>query len=107
MRRLAIGQQERCGILRAQAPLFRRTRKLRIAVLHIGLACCAVAAISEAPRAAELTKVGQIRHLKSSTQGEIGVHVRGVVTYFDTVAPNLFVQDATGGIWVDLRGSKL
>ena len=107
MRRLAIGQQERCGILRAQAPLFRRTGKLRIAVLHIGLACCAVAAISEAPRPAELTKVGQIRHLKSSTQGEIGVHLRGVVTYFDTVAPNLFVQDATGGIWVDLRGSKL
>jgi diguanylate cyclase (GGDEF)-like protein/PAS domain S-box-containing protein len=28
------------------------------------------------------------------------------VTYYDTVAPNLFVQDSTGGIWVDLRKSK-
>jgi diguanylate cyclase (GGDEF)-like protein/PAS domain S-box-containing protein len=32
------------------------------------------------------------------------VHLRGVVTYFDTVTPNLFIQDQTGGIWVDLRG---
>ena len=33
------------------------------------------------------------------------MHLRGVVTYYDTVAPNLFVQDATGGIWVDLRNT--
>ena len=37
----------------------------------------------------------------------MNVHIRGVVTYFDTVAPNLFIQDATGGVWVDLRGAKL
>jgi diguanylate cyclase (GGDEF)-like protein/PAS domain S-box-containing protein len=28
------------------------------------------------------------------------------VTYYDSVVPNLFVQDASGGIWVDLRGSS-
>jgi len=28
------------------------------------------------------------------------------VTYYDSVAPNLFVQDSSGGIWVDLRGMK-
>lgn len=32
------------------------------------------------------------------------VHVRGIVTYYDTVGPNLFIQDATDGIWVDMRG---
>lgn len=35
------------------------------------------------------------------------VHVRAVVTYYDSVAPNLFVQDETGGIWVDLRGLRV
>jgi signal transduction histidine kinase/ActR/RegA family two-component response regulator len=28
------------------------------------------------------------------------VHLRAVVTYFDPTSPDLFVQDATGGIWV-------
>jgi diguanylate cyclase (GGDEF)-like protein/PAS domain S-box-containing protein len=32
--------------------------------------------------------------------------VRAVVTYYDTAGPNLFVQDGTGGIWVDLRGTN-
>jgi hypothetical protein len=27
-----------------------------------------------------------------------------VVTYYDPIGPNLFVQDASGGIWVDLHG---
>lgn len=53
----------------------------------------------------ELTTIQPIRHLKPSNKAEIAVHLRGVVTYYDTVAPNLFVQDKTGGIWVDLRGS--
>jgi diguanylate cyclase (GGDEF)-like protein/PAS domain S-box-containing protein len=52
----------------------------------------------------ELTDVLAIRHLKQPVSGEVPVHIHGVVTYYDTVAPNLFVQDATGGIWVDLRG---
>jgi hypothetical protein len=29
------------------------------------------------------------------------VHLQVVVTYFDKVAPNLFVQDSTGAMWVD------
>jgi diguanylate cyclase (GGDEF)-like protein/PAS domain S-box-containing protein len=32
------------------------------------------------------------------------IHFRAAVTYYDSVAPNLFVQDASGGTWVDLRG---
>jgi diguanylate cyclase (GGDEF)-like protein/PAS domain S-box-containing protein len=79
---------------------------LRSALVVLVLACSAIPAISDASRPAELTAVRQIRHLKASTAtGAIGVHLRGVVTYYDTVAPNLFIQDATGGIWVDLRNS--
>jgi signal transduction histidine kinase/CheY-like chemotaxis protein/PAS domain-containing protein len=35
------------------------------------------------------------------------VHLRVVVTYFDPVGPNLFVQDSTGAMWVDWpRGAQ-
>src|SRR3954467_12139259 len=54
----------------------------------------------------ELTSVRAIRHLKQPAAVGIPVHIRGVATYYDTVAPNLFVQDKTAGIWVDLRGLK-
>ncbi|MGC2613412.1 MAG: EAL domain-containing protein [Terracidiphilus sp.] len=81
-----------------------RARGLRLGFLALIVICGAIPAISQAPGFAALTTIRQIRHLKASTR-DIGVHVRGVVTYYDTVAPNLFVQDATGGIWVDLRYS--
>jgi diguanylate cyclase (GGDEF)-like protein/PAS domain S-box-containing protein len=54
---------------------------------------------------ATLTTVSAIRHAKKPLAPELPVHIRAVVTYYDDVAPNLFVQDGSGGIWVDLRGS--
>ncbi|HLY59194.1 MAG TPA: ATP-binding protein [Terriglobia bacterium] len=53
-----------------------------------------------------LTRVDQIRHL-TADQAKRGlpVHLRGVVTYFDHSEPDLFIQDSTGGIWVDLVGT--
>ena len=66
----------------------------------------AISAPSPPVQLPEVTTIQPIRHLKQSNQGPILVHVHGVVTYYDTVAPNLSVQDKTGGIWVDLRGSK-
>jgi diguanylate cyclase (GGDEF)-like protein/PAS domain S-box-containing protein len=55
----------------------------------------------------ELTSVKAVRHFHGGQSGTaIQVHLRAVVTYYDTVAPNLFVQDRSGGIWVDLRGIK-
>jgi len=54
-----------------------------------------------------LQTVQQIRHLTAGALAAApDVHIRGVVTYYDSVVPNLFVQDKTGGIWVDLRGSS-
>src|SRR5436305_14873479 len=50
-----------------------------------------------------LTRAEQVRQL-SADQAERGypVRLRGVVTYFDAESPDLFVQDSTAGIWVDL-----
>src|SRR5579884_535423 len=50
-----------------------------------------------------LTKIAQIRAL-SAVEANRGypVHLRAVVTYYDDVDPNLFIQDATGGNWVHI-----
>jgi diguanylate cyclase (GGDEF)-like protein/PAS domain S-box-containing protein len=90
------------------APLSGRPQLLAALVLALVFFGLAMPASAKNGRLQELTTVKQIRLLNpSATQDEIDVHVRGIVTYFDTVAPNLFVQDPTGGVWVDLRGSKL
>ena len=34
------------------------------------------------------------------------VRLRGVITYYDPEEPDLFVQDSTGGIWVNLEGCQ-
>ncbi len=48
-----------------------------------------------------LTHLAEI-HSLSPAEAKRGypVHLRAVVTYFEPTAPDLFVQDATGGIWV-------
>ncbi len=48
-----------------------------------------------------LTQVSDIRILTiaQARQG-FPVHLRGVVTYFDTIGPDMFFQDATGGVWI-------
>ncbi|HEV2350210.1 MAG TPA: response regulator [Terriglobia bacterium] len=56
----------------------------------------------------QLTAIQQIRQL-TITQAELGypVHIRAVVTYFESTESDLFVQDSTGGIWVELGGAPL
>ena len=105
MRRRAVGHGTAPNDSRALAPLCRCIETLRKTVLLLIVASAAISAIAKPIGPPELTTIQQIRHLKPSTHSEIGVHVRGVVTYHDTVGPNLFVQDPTGGIWVDLRNS--
>lgn len=82
-------------------------RIFRSVLLPVVLMASTLAANAAAGPGPELTTVRQIRTLDVSSHASFGVHIQGVVTYFDTVAPNLFVEDATGGIWVDLRGSRL
>ncbi len=48
-----------------------------------------------------LTQVAEIRKLKitEARQG-FPVRLRGVVTYFDTIGPDMFFQDSSAGIWI-------
>jgi PAS domain S-box-containing protein len=53
-----------------------------------------------------LTHAAQLRQLSpQEVEKAYPVRLRGVVTYYDSVAPNLFVQDSTAGIWVDVAGA--
>lgn len=75
--------------------------------LVCGLGLVASGALAAAEPAV-LTTARQARQYKANPSGEKTlVHLRGVVTYFDTFTPNLFVQDESAGIWVDLRGLKI
>lgn len=82
-------------------------RSLQVGIVVTALGGVGLQAISQTPHSVELTTVHQIRLLKAPANTVISAHLHGVVTYYDTVAPNLFVQDSTGGIWVDLRGTTV
>jgi PAS domain S-box-containing protein len=97
-----------------RAPTEGRSLAVPRAVLRV-FACAALplavawrappvtADVAAAPPTA--TRVEQLRALTPDDAKRGGpVHLRGVVTYADPVGPNLFVQDETGGVWVDLRG---
>ncbi len=48
-----------------------------------------------------LTSIEQVRRLTpEEARRSYPVHLKAVVTYFDPADPELFLQDATGGIWV-------
>ncbi len=54
-----------------------------------------------APNLPVLTSIEQIRRLApEEARRGYPLHLKAVVTYFDPADPELFVQDATGGIWV-------
>src|ERR1051326_8279964 len=79
-----------------------------LVLLILLVACTSIsvqAATGIAATPQKLRSVQQIRHLPAEAFNRpLEVHIHAVVTYYDRVAPNLFVQDETGGIWVDLRG---
>jgi PAS domain S-box-containing protein len=84
----------------------RRAPRRTLAILALALAAATprVAPADEAAPPA-LTRVEQLRGLGPDEAKRGGaVRLRAVVTYVDPVGPNLFVQDRTGGVWVDLRG---
>src|ERR1700728_1981671 len=63
---------------------------------------CANAAA--APTLAVITKAIDIRSMSiSDAKRGYPVRLKGVVTYYDPEEPDLFVQDATTGIWVNLE----
>jgi len=106
MGRLVLDRRLKPELTPARASAFSCVlRRLKIGIVVLALSGGPHPTIAETPRPVEFTSVQQVRHLKSSTSGVFSVHLHGVVTYYDTVAPNLFVQDSTGGIWIDLHNS--
>jgi PAS domain S-box-containing protein len=54
-----------------------------------------------------ITTAVQIRKMTvQEAQKSYVVRLRGVVTYYDADEPDLFVQDSTSGIWVNLEKAK-
>ena len=43
--------------------------------------------------------------IEQAKQGRT-VHLKGVITYYDPEEPDLFIQDSSGGIWVNLEVVK-
>ncbi len=55
-----------------------------------------------------LTTAVQVHSLSAAEANRrYPVHVQGVVTYFDPVSPDLFIQDHSGGVWVNWTSGLL
>ena len=78
-----------------------------------------ISAVAQQSIPAVLTKIGQIHALRrEEANRNHPVHVRGVVTFFnvrpavvsasflDEIGSNMFVQDSSGGNWVDIAGAQ-
>jgi hypothetical protein len=74
------------------------------------LLVCAVAASGRMLTAANLptlTRIEQIRRLTPEDAARAyPTRIRGVVTYYDVLRRDLFIQDSTAGIWVDSDYAK-
>jgi len=70
----------------------------------------AVAAQGQNPAMANLPTLTHVEQIRRMTIEEAGrgypVHLRGVVTYYNFDAGDLFIQDSTAGIWVDPGQTK-
>ncbi len=75
------------------------TRQLSVRLLCL---CTLVPLVNlAAPGQPTLTTIAQVRSLpKNTALQHIPVHLRPVVTYFDPLSHDLFLQDETAGIWM-------
>jgi len=82
---------------------------VRLAVIAMAMLALSPTGIGEAGAQARpatslpvLTHIGQIRRLSpEDADRSYPVHLRAVVTYYDWEMSDLFIQDATAGIWID------
>ena len=77
------------------------SRGLPVAAACLLLGACVAYAQRATPDPPVLTSIQQVRRLTpEEARRSYSVHLKAVVTYFDPADPELFLQDATGGIWV-------
>ena len=92
----------------------RRTRNASqrrwFAVLWLLLSCSPSFGLGEGVphRGSKLLPLTQIEQIRELTRQQAALRpeldLRASVTFYDPVSRNLFIQDATAGIWVDLGG---
>ena len=83
-------------------------RRAAIVISILSLSPFGIGAAHAQPHPAVLTRIGHIRRL-SPEEADRGyaIHLRAVVTYYDCEMGDLFIQDATGGIWIDPDPDRL
>jgi hypothetical protein len=96
-------------ILRAVRRALRSRTPLAMSLLLMG-ATSVRSQQGALPRRAALpvlTRAEQVRKL-TPEQASLGypVHLRAVVTYFDPTRQDMFVQDSTAGVWVDIANTE-
>ena len=102
-RRTEIRQASRLPCLRALA----LSLSLLAAFALPSLAQLAAGNTAAAQKADVITSAAAIRRLgRNEAARGIPVRLKGVVTYYDTEEPDLFLQDSTSGIWVNTEKVK-
>ena len=89
------------------ADLSDSTHTLQQAIVHPARSSSSTEALTQ-QHPEMLTSVAQVRRLTPEEASEsTAVQIRGVVSYTDPAWGLLFVQDSTGGIYVDTHGQQL
>ena len=103
--RLKAGNAAQIGTGALSPPGSRQTILLlkfaTLLLILLGASYRAGAEASVEGRAAVITKVGQAHDLTHSAASGAHVHLVGTVTYYDPADGILFIQDSTGGIYVN------
>jgi len=112
------GAAKASGILKSAKSLRERVMAgsllwlLALCLLWSGLASASPLPAGQAPPQKSslplLSRVEQIRNL-APDEANLGypILVRAVVTYFNPAENDLFIQDSTAGIWVNIENAKL
>lgn len=86
-----------------RSPTYMTARKIGAFLASLALGACVGGAAVDSP-SKPLPTLTSIKQISSLTVAEARrgypIHIRAMVTYFDPLAPDLFVHDRTGGIWV-------
>jgi signal transduction histidine kinase/DNA-binding response OmpR family regulator len=105
MGRELLGVRNTALAARALRPQIDRVWRSRILLIVLLVSIWPITSVDAAePILPALTRAIEIRRM-SIADAKLGypVRLKGVVTYYDPEEPDLFVQDATAGIWVNLE----
>jgi len=86
---------------------FQRQTHFFCLILAILAATAAGAFANETSPSRLITSTSQIRSMTiEQAKRASPVHLKGVITYYDPDEPDFFIQDSSGGIWINLEVVK-